>query len=110
MAEVVRALIISHTGNPASAAQPAQPPAQTAAPNGMLLGSGLGPGPDMTIAEFCRNYHLKQPVFEKLNKNGYDQAQNLRFISLDNLTEMEFLLGEKASLQDAVESWAVHLS
>ena len=34
-------------------------------------------------------------------------TRNLRFITLDNLTEMGFKLGEKAALQDAIECWSV---
>ena len=74
----------------------------------MLLNTALDIGTDMTIAQFCENYGLQPTIHKKLDENGYDHARNLRFITLDNLTEMGFKLGEKAALQDAVERWAVH--
>ncbi len=54
----------------------------------------------------CNNYGLQLAVLQKLEENGYDYACN--FITLNNLTEMGFKLGEKAALQDAVERWAIH--
>ena len=83
-------------------------PQPTGSSNGMLLGPGFDLGPDMTIDAFCRTYGLHQSIFEKLDKNGYDHARNLRFVSLDNLAEIGFKLGQKALIQDAVERWAVH--
>jgi hypothetical protein len=96
-------------------------PARTAAPevpapqmlaglsnvNKMLLNPTRNIGADMPIAEFCNSFGLQHTVLEKLVENAYDFARNLRFITLDNLTEMGFKLGEKAALQDAVERWSV---
>jgi hypothetical protein len=75
--------------------------------NKMLLDPTRDIGAGMPIAEFCNSFSLQHTVLEKLVKNAYDFARNLRFITLDNLTEMGFKLGEKAALQDAVERWSV---
>jgi len=77
--------------------------------NNMLLRTTSGIGPDMPIVEFCTLFGLQPSILVKLEENAYDYACNLRFITLDNLTEMGFKLGEKAALQDAVEHWSVPL-
>ncbi|KAF8968729.1 hypothetical protein BDZ97DRAFT_1755027 [Flammula alnicola] len=96
---------------PARAAVPDAPaPQMLAGPahvNKMLLNPACDVGPDMPIAQFCDSFGLQRSVLEKLEENAYDFARNLRFITLDNLTEMSFKLGEKAALQDAVERWSV---
>ena len=63
----------------------------------------------MPIFEFCDSFGLQPSVLEKLEENAYDYAQNLCFITLNNLTEMGFKLGQRAALQDAVEHWSVML-
>ena len=73
----------------------------------MLLNAIFNVGPDMPIAQFCENYGLQPAIHQKLDENGYDYARNLRFITLENLAEMGFKLGERAAIQDAVERWAV---
>ena len=75
--------------------------------NKMLLKPTSGVGHDMPIAEFCTSFGLQPSILAKLEENAYDYAHNLHFITLDNLTEMGFKLGEKAALQDAVERWSV---
>ena len=75
--------------------------------NKMLLKPTSGVGRDMPIAEFCTSFRLQPSILAKLEENAYDYTHNLRFITLDNLTEMGFKLGEKAALQDAVECWSV---
>ena len=61
----------------------------------------------MSISDFCTSFGLQASILKKLDSNAYDFARNLRFISLDNLTEMGFKLGERAALQDAVERWSL---
>ena len=61
----------------------------------------------MSISDFCTSFGLQASILKKLDSNAYDFARNLRFISLDNLTEMGFKLGERAALQDAVERWSI---
>ncbi|KAF8185982.1 hypothetical protein BJ912DRAFT_852486, partial [Pholiota molesta] len=84
-----------------------QPLARSSQPSTMLLNPGRDIGPDMPIAQFCNSFGLQPAVLEKLEENAYDFARNLRFITLENLTEMGFKLGQKAALQDAVERWSV---
>ncbi|KIK01240.1 hypothetical protein K443DRAFT_7073 [Laccaria amethystina LaAM-08-1] len=75
--------------------------------NKMLLKPTSSVGHDMPIGEFCTSFGLQPSILAKLEDNAYDYARNLRFITLDNLTEMGFKLGEKAALQDAVERWSI---
>jgi hypothetical protein len=61
----------------------------------------------MPLSEFCQIYHLGGQILQKLMENGYPQSRMLRFVQIEELKEMKFLLGEIAGLKDAVESWSV---
>ena len=73
----------------------------------MLLGPSRDVGPEMAIGDFCAAFGLSDDVLEKLKENAYDIARHLQYVSLENLTEMKFKLGERAALQDAVEHWSI---
>jgi hypothetical protein len=72
-----------------------------------LLHTSRVAGQDMPLAQFCTDFKLSDKVFEKLRDNGYQNARVLRFLMIDELKEMNFLLGEIAALRDAVEMWSV---
>ena len=86
-----------------------EPPAlQVAVPSNqgkMLLDPILGP--DISIDQLCESFSLQPSIRARLEVNGYYYARNLCFVTLNDLTEMGFKLGENASLQDAVERWSV---
>jgi hypothetical protein len=96
---------------PAQAIEHPMPPAAALAipsnQDKMLLGPARTLGLDMSIGQFCESFGLQASIRAKLEDNAYDCARNLRFITLNDLTEMGFKLGEKAALQDAVERWSV---
>jgi hypothetical protein len=96
-----RPAIVDHPEHPALAVP------SNAGQGKMLLGPARALGLDMPIAQFCDFYGLQPSIREKLEENAYDFARNLRFIALNDLTEMGFKLGEKAALQDAIERWSV---
>ena len=85
------------------------PSTQSAGPSNepMLIKSGFEVGPDMSIAEFCTSFKLQPSILQKLVDNAYDFARNLRFVTLANLNDMGFKLGERAALLDAIEKWSV---
>lgn len=87
--------------------QDAPVPVLPATMSQMVLSPARNVGPDISIAEFCALYSLQPSVQKKLDENSYDHARLLRFVSLDNLGEMGFKLGERAALLDAVERWSV---
>jgi hypothetical protein len=93
---------------PAQLLAPAPAPAPVyTLPSVTLLPSSCLPGVDMPLSEFCQQHHLGDSILRRLTDNGYMQSQMLRFIQIDELKEMHFLLGEIASLKDAVEAWSV---
>jgi hypothetical protein len=71
-----------------------------------LLNPSRSPGLDMPLASFCSLYGLGDSVLRKLVDNAYTDARMLRFITIAELKEMEFRLGEIAALRDAVEKWS----
>ena len=105
--DIIRALMVQRPASDAPARVIEAPSASIQPSSATLVNPLFDIGADMSIAQFCNNYGLQPAVLKKLDENGYDYARNLRFITLDNLTEMGFKLGEKAALQDAVERWAV---
>jgi len=107
--DIIRALMVQRPAAASDALAPVtEAPSTSMLPSSATLVNRLFDiGADMSIAQFCNDYGLQPAVLKKLDENGYDYARNLRFITLENLTEMGFKLGEKAALQDAVERWAV---
>jgi hypothetical protein len=72
-----------------------------------LLHPSRHPGADMAIANFCELYQLGGSVLQKFTENGYTHSRMLRFIEIEELKQMKFLLGEIAGLKDAVETWSI---
>ena len=64
-------------------------------------------GPDLSTDDFCRIYSLGNEILGRLKDNGYQRARTFKRVLLAQLREMGFKHGEIASLQDAVEEWAV---
>jgi len=60
----------------------------------------------MRIDEFCTTYDLVHTIHDKLVDNGYLHARLLRFVTIDELKQMKFLLGEIAAIRDAVDRWS----
>ena len=72
-----------------------------------LLPPSHTPGKDMSISEFCDLYALGPGILEKFTSHLYKDARVLRFVTLGDLKEMGFRLGEIAGLRDAVELWSI---
>jgi hypothetical protein len=77
------------------------------APCPLLLHPSRMPGLDISISEFCQQYDLGPNVLKKFQDNFYNDARVLRFVTIDELKEMGFRLGEVAGLRDAVERWSI---
>jgi hypothetical protein len=77
------------------------------APSSLLLHPSRVPGPDIPLSEFCEQYSLGPNILRKLQDNFYTHARVLRFVTIDELKEMDFRLGEIAELRDAVERWSI---
>ena len=63
----------------------------------------------MPITQFCVEYDLGKGIEEKLTENSYLHMQVLHFITIEELKEMKFCLGEIVLLRDAVEKWSMAL-
>lgn len=82
--------------------------ATPAADHPFLLPSGAKPGQRLTIAEFCSQYCLTPTIQDRLMRNGYTGSHTFAHIKIADLRAMDFLFGEVAELQAAVESWSNH--
>jgi hypothetical protein len=63
----------------------------------------------MPIPQFCEQFELCAKVQEKFQANRYYHARMLRFLTIQDLTKMDFLLGEIAMVRDAVQRWSTVL-
>jgi hypothetical protein len=72
-----------------------------------LLHPSRMPGNDANLVEFCNQYNLSSNILTKLQDNAYTDASQLQFVQITDLKDMEFKLGEIASLRVAVERWSV---
>ncbi|KAG2741733.1 hypothetical protein P692DRAFT_20879807 [Suillus brevipes Sb2] len=90
---------------------PAMPLAVAPAPSDPTCTSLLHPscmqGIDMPLNEFCANYDLGNTIHAKFAQNAYKEARFLHFVTIPELKEMGFQLGEIAALHDAVERWSL---
>jgi hypothetical protein len=71
-----------------------------------IIQDGHAPGPDMAIDMFCTQYQLGEGILKKLTDNSYTHARMFRFVTIQDLKEMHFRLGEVAGLRDAVDRWS----
>lgn len=72
-----------------------------------LLNPTRLPGDNMTLAELCILFDLSETILTKFIENGYTQARFLRFVTITELEQMGFKMGEIAALRDAVETWSL---
>jgi hypothetical protein len=91
---------------PAAPAAAPAPPLIQALPSLALLHPSRQPGINIPLLQFCELYHLGNQILKKFVDNGYMRSRMLRFIQIEELKEMHFLLGEIAGLKDVVERWS----
>ena len=72
-----------------------------------LLQPSRLPGEDMPLAQFCAQYQLSDRILVTLLKHSYSQARTLRFITITELKEMNFRLGDIATLWEVIDAWSV---
>ncbi|KAG2063051.1 hypothetical protein BDR04DRAFT_1164312 [Suillus decipiens] len=93
---------------PAVAATPAVFTSHSSDPScTTLLHPSRARGKDIPLDEFCTEYDLGNDIHTKFIQNAYKEARFLRFVTIAELKEMGFRLGEIAALRDAVERWSV---
>lgn len=64
-------------------------------------------GSDVSLDEFCTVYELGDAVLKRFEENCYKKSSALRFVTIQELKDMGFRLGEIAALRVAVDSWSV---
>jgi hypothetical protein len=51
-------------------------------------------------------YNLSNEILTRFSANGFTTLNQLCYIALSDLKEMEFKRGEIAAIQDAIEMWS----
>ncbi|KAK7021601.1 hypothetical protein R3P38DRAFT_3541263 [Favolaschia claudopus] len=88
--------LMSGRQNPPAAGAPAPPT------TAMLLPPNTQVGPSSSILDFCAVYGLSADISTKLTTNGYQDTDVFYLVSIDDLKEMQFTLGQIAQLREAV--------
>jgi hypothetical protein len=89
--------------------QPA-PPLPAVPGRSPLLSPNYNPGPRLSINDFCSTYSLGNDICMRLTENGFSSSLALRRVTVDDLKEMGFKMGEVAEIEEAVEAWAARVA
>jgi hypothetical protein len=92
---------------PMHATAPALAPTTTTADCPFLLSPLRCAGPEFSLDEFCTVYELGDAVLKRFEENCYKKSSTLRFVTIQELKDMGFRLGEIAALRVAVEAWSI---
>ncbi|KAJ7300523.1 hypothetical protein DFH08DRAFT_979577 [Mycena albidolilacea] len=101
--------LVSMFGRPPAPAPDPAPVAAAAPVHGpaMLIPSGCAAGPSLSVEDFCAQYDLDDEICARFRQHKFKKTNSFSYITLAQLTTMEFLAGEIAELQVAIAQWAV---
>ena len=71
-----------------------------------LIPSTHGPGPWMSMEQFCSVFALSEDIFRRLDTNKYSGTQAFAHMEPSELRELGFKPGEIVDLKEAVAEWA----
>jgi hypothetical protein len=72
----------------------------------MLISHPRVPGPDLSIEDFCSQYHLDNDIHDRFKEHKFKRSGAFKFVEVDELKEMGFLRGEIAELKVAIGVWS----
>ena len=78
----------------------------TNTPNTPLFSPKIKPTVPLPLASFCTTFNLNENILTRFSDNGFMTLNQLCYIGLSDLKEMEFKQGEIAAIQDAIETWS----
>jgi hypothetical protein len=73
--------------------------------NSPLFSASIKPLIPIPLAEFCSAHNLSNEILRRFSDNGFTSVNQLCYITLSDLKDMEFKRGEVAAIQDAIETW-----
>ena len=71
-----------------------------------LIPSTHGPGPRMSMEQFCSVFALSDNIFHRLDTNKYSGTQAFAHMESSELRELGFKPGKIVDLKEAVLEWA----
>jgi hypothetical protein len=74
--------------------------------NTPLFSPIIKPAVPLPLANFCTTYNLSNEILTCFSNNGFTTLNQLCYIALSDLKEMEFKRGEIAAIQYAIETWS----
>ncbi|KAF7372518.1 hypothetical protein MVEN_00113700 [Mycena venus] len=91
---------------PAPAPAPVAGPAPAANGSTMLIPWALLPVPAFRSKTFCMQYDLDDDISARFQQFRFKKTDSFAYITLAQLTKMEFMPGEIAELQVAIAQWS----
>jgi hypothetical protein len=110
-AEVIQ--LLRPSAAPATPVAPATPNQPLAAPTAFLASDTLipadrTPGPELSLDNFCKIYHLTDGVQTKLDDNGYSGSHTFQYAEWKDLkSDAGLKAGEIAQLKHAISIWSI---
>ena len=73
----------------------------------MLIPINCLPGPELSLDDFCKTYHLTDSVRKKLDENGYCRSHTFQYAEWKDLkSDAGLKVGEIAQLKHAITMWS----
>jgi len=73
---------------------------------GYLLAETRLSGHTLSLSDFAKRYGISSVLKAKLEKEGYTNAEGIRWLTTDDAEEMKLKKGEIASLKGALDNWS----
>lgn len=92
---------------PIAAALPVTPASEplTHGPDTPLYPPNMKPTNQYNLADFCTAHSLSQDILGRFTAQGFTTLNQLCYISLNDLKDIQFKRGEIAAVQDAIATW-----
>lgn len=90
---------------PITPATPTNTGQSASSPDTCLFSATIKPSTPLRLSDFCAAYNLRTEILNRFSENGFETLNQLCYITLNDLKEMEFKRGEIAGIQDAIATW-----
>lgn len=103
---------LPHAVAPVAAVLPVTPVSEplTHGPDTPLYPPNMKPANQYGLAEFCTVHSLSEDILGRFTAQGFTMLNQLCYISLNNLKDIQFKRGEIAAIQDSIAIWRSSLA
>ncbi len=111
-AHAVASPALTHAAAPVGTALPVTPVSEPLAhgPDTPLYPPNMKPTHQYSLTEFCNAHSLSEDILGRFTAQGFTTFNQLCYISLNDLKDMQFKRGEIAAIQDSIAIWRASLA